>query len=200
MDEEHGQRTLSGRDVRYGVLGILLGVVVLSSVWSITGRNAAPAMTLAQVPATAAPAFTLTDLTGKARQLTDYHGRVVVLNFWGTYCEPCKAETPALQAAYAKYTDRGLTIIGVDVTNMERVWGKTEQHVREFAAEYNVTYPLLLDTRGQVSQSYNIVQTPTSYVIDTTGQLRYVKVGTLTATDIEHVFELVHEEASRTSR
>ncbi|MFC4767313.1 thiol-disulfide oxidoreductase ResA [Effusibacillus consociatus] len=115
----------------------------------------------------AAPDFTLTDLNGKAVSLSDLKGKVVLLNFWGTWCEPCRKEMPALQAAYEKYKDKGLVILGVNI-------GESKVSAKGFTDRYGVTFPNVLDTDRKVTlDSYKVKPIPTSFFIDRQGIVRH---------------------------
>jgi len=201
-DQEHRltqgeSRGMSGREVLFGVLGVLVGLLVLSGVWLMTGRDNAtiPAITEVQ-KVYDAPEFTLENLDGTPVKLSDFKGKVVLLNFWGTWCEPCKEETPALEAAYQKLKDEGFVIIGVDLFNTERSRNYGVQEVRQFANQYGVTYPIVLDEDGGVGQAYAIHPIPTSYFIDQQGKVRYLKVGQLNTSDVERVFRSLQATGS----
>jgi len=118
-----------------------------------------------------APAFRLPSLAGPAQGLTDYRGRPVVLNFWATWCEPCKKEMPALQAEAASRKD--LVILGID--NVEPA-----VRVKPFVERYGITFPILLDQDGTVIEQYRIVGMPTSFFVDRAGVIRASFEGALT--------------------
>jgi peroxiredoxin len=192
-DQEQDQaqresRAVSGREILFGVLGVLIGLLVLSGVWLAAGRNTTNIPTVTEVKPYDAPEFTLQTLDGAPVKLSDFKGKVVLLNFWGTWCEPCKEETPALEAAYQNLKDQGFVIIGVDLLNTERSQNYGVQEVRQFVNQYGVTYPIVLDESGGVAQAYAIHPIPTSYFIDQQGKVRYLKVGQLNTSDVERVF------------
>lgn len=118
-----------------------------------------------------APAFHLRTLGGQNASLADYRGRPVVVNFWATWCEPCKQEMPALQSEAASHP--GLTILGVD--NVEAA-----VKVRPFVQQLGLTFPILLDQDGSVVEQYRVIGMPTSFFIDRSGTLRAVYRGALT--------------------
>ncbi len=193
MDDKHNedpneQKRISRREALYGTLGMLVGVVVLSGMWLRIDGNAKPLPALSEVTPYAAASFTLNDLSGCPRRLSDFKGKVLLLNFWATWCVPCKEETPALQAAYQDLKAEGLVIVGVNLFNQERSQGRGVEHVRDFATQFGVTYPIVLDDEGEVAQAYAIAPIPTSYFIDPQGQVRFIRVGKLTTSDVEQVF------------
>jgi cytochrome c biogenesis protein CcmG/thiol:disulfide interchange protein DsbE len=187
-ESSNDQRGISGREIIFGIVGLLAGLLVLSSVWAITGRSAAQFPQVTEVEPYAAPDFELQSLDDSTVRLSDYRGEVVLLNFWGTFCEPCKAETPALQSAYQKLKDQGFVIIGVDLLNSERLNNRSVQDVRKFVQLYGVDYPIVLDEDGRVSRAYAIYPIPTSYIIDRDGKVRYIRVGELREADVEMLF------------
>lgn len=118
-----------------------------------------------------APDFTLFDIYGEEKNLSDFRGRVVILDFWATWCPPCKAEIPHFIELYNEYKDKGLEIIGVALDlNAEKV-------VRAFAEENGITYTLLLGEK-EVSDLYGGIRSiPTTFVIDRKGEIRKKYVG-----------------------
>lgn len=117
-----------------------------------------------------APDFKLVDLEGNDVRLSDYKGKGVFLNFWGTYCEPCKAEMPAMNRQYEKYKSQGVEILAVNVDEQDVV-------VEKFVKQYQLTFPVVIDKGGEVMQAYNISPIPTTFLIDKDG----IIVGKITA-------------------
>lgn len=115
-----------------------------------------------------APDFTLRDLKGNQVSLSDFRGQPVVLNFWATWCSPCRVEIPYLEALYTEYKDQGLVIIGM---NTETDYMK----VKRFA-EPRISYTVLLDGQTQ-SQAYDVSGIPCTYYIDREGIIQHRSVG-----------------------
>lgn len=115
-----------------------------------------------------APDFELTTSDGRQAKLSDYRGRKVILNFWATWCPPCKAEIPELEKFYSEFKDKNTVILGVDMTQNE----KSPESVSIFAGTNKITYPVLLDKDGAVNQTYQVSAIPTSYIIDEKGVIR----------------------------
>ena len=128
-----------------------------------------------------APDFVLNDLDDRPVQLYRLRGRPVVINFWATWCPPCRAEAPALQAAYQRYQDR-VALLGVD----EREDAAT---VLQFASEFGLTYPLLLDRNGDASMLYQVLGIPTTVILDANGVVRARHVGPLTEDQLAQVVD-----------
>jgi peroxiredoxin len=112
-----------------------------------------------------APAFELTTLDGKKMKLSDYRGKKVILNFWATWCPPCKAEIPDMEKFYSNYKEKNIAILGVNLTKAEQ----DQSAVKSFVKEYGVTYPIPLDKESSVAEMYQVSAIPTSYIIDPQG-------------------------------
>lgn len=116
-----------------------------------------------------APDFTLKTLDGKKAKLSDYRGKKVILNFWASWCSPCKAEIPHMEKYYKKSAkDDNVEILAVNLTKSD----KDEDYIKDFAKSYDMTYPVLLDTEGEQQEQYEIVTIPTTYIIDTKGKIQ----------------------------
>lgn len=111
-----------------------------------------------------APDFTLEDLDGRESSLSSYRGKVVFLNFWATWCGPCRAEMPSMERLYAELPRDRFEILAVD---MREFRGK----VAEFVDELDLTFPVLLDERGVTGAMYGIRGIPTTYLVDKEGNL-----------------------------
>ncbi|MFN5343079.1 MAG: redoxin domain-containing protein [Roseiflexaceae bacterium] len=171
------------RELMMVILGGLIGIVIVAIVWVASARLAAPVMPAAAETNRPATDFTLPLLGGDTLTLSAYRGKIVVLNFWGTWCEPCKAETPALEAAYQQLKSQNVEFIGINLRHQEAPGIQGDIDVANFVDEYGVSYPVVFDTKGEISQKYQISPIPVSYFIDAQGNVRYVYVGTLTTQD-----------------
>ncbi len=188
------RRQISPRERTFAIVGALVGLVLVAGIWMLTGRGAdvqSQAMGEVNRPA---PAFSLQTVAGDRISLTAYRGKVVLVNFWGTWCEPCKRELPALQAANERLGAKGLAIIGVNLTDDEKLQGVSEDGIRQFVAQYNLTYPIALDREGSVTNAFRVFPLPTSFFIDAQGQIRYVHVGELTLDDVTARFTELQRE------
>ena len=115
--------------------------------------------------------FTLQDASAQPHRLSDYRGKVVLLNFWASWCGPCRQEMPSLETFYQRYQNRGLVVLGVSVD--EDGWDA----IRSFLNRVPVSVPILLDETQQVSELYRSFQIPESYLIDARGMVRAKWVG-----------------------
>ncbi|WP_233548109.1 TlpA disulfide reductase family protein [Rummeliibacillus sp. POC4] len=121
-----------------------------------------------------APDFTLKTLDGKEAKLSDYRGKKVILNFWATWCPPCKAEIPHMEKYYKKSAkDDNVEILAVNLKKSD----KDEDYIKDFVKSYDMTYPVLLDTDGEQQEQYQIVTIPTTYFIDTKGKIQTTITG-----------------------
>jgi peroxiredoxin len=180
------------REVLMSAGGAVVGLIIIAVVWVFAGSTAQPALPPVGEVSRPAPDFVLPGLNGGTITLSSYRGKVVLVNFWGTWCEPCKEETPALQAAYKDLQQQGLEIIGVNLFSQE-TGGDTA--VRDFLTPYGVTYPIALDSQGDIARAFQISPIPTSYFVDPSGNIRFVKVGTLKAAEVRALFERLQPRA-----
>jgi cytochrome c biogenesis protein CcmG, thiol:disulfide interchange protein DsbE len=165
----------------------LIAAVILAGVGLIAAGRAPidpPARGQAPPPAAAAgadpapavghpaPAFTLSDLDGQPVALGDLRGQVVLVNIWATWCPPCRAEMPAMQAALDRYADQGLVVLAVNQREDPAV-------VAAFMRERQLTFPALLDADGAVGAAYQASALPSSFFIGRDGMVRAVYRGPL---------------------
>ena len=138
-----------------------------------------------------APDFTLDTLDGNKVTLSELRGKVIVVNFWATWCLPCREETPAFEKAYERYKDSGMVILGVNLTDQDSV-----SNVESFVQEFKLTYPILLDRDGSVSNTlYQIRGLPTTFFVNREGIIRTVVVGgPMSETFIRSKIEALLEE------
>ncbi|GIV66142.1 MAG: hypothetical protein KatS3mg047_0535 [Bellilinea sp.] len=119
-----------------------------------------------------APLFSLPDGENRSISLHDYEGSVVILNFWASWCPPCRAEMPAFQEVYDFHRDDGVIILGVNTTYQDDA-----ESARQFAIERGVQFPVLYDFDNSVSRMYQIQALPTTFFIDRRGVIRNVIYG-----------------------
>lgn len=138
-----------------------------------------------------APAFALDDLGGKQVSLKSYRGKAVLINFWATWCGPCKVETPWLVELRNKYAAQGFEVLGVDTEGDDLAasdktgWAKAEASADKFATEMKVPYPVLLDG-DSISREYGgLDDLPTSFFVDRSGKVVAATVGLTSESDIE---------------
>lgn len=133
-----------------------------------------------------APDFELTTLAGDTVKLTDYKGKKVILNFWASWCPPCRVEMPFMEDYYQSFKEQdNVEILAVNMTSQER--GQSEK-VKEFVEEHNLTFPILLDKEGDVLDLYKVMVYPTTFIISTEGTITDI---VQTSLDDHYLKELV---------
>ncbi len=138
--------------------------------------------TVAMAPAKgyAAPVFNTAVLSGGETNLQDYAGDVVVVNFWATWCPPCKAEMPGINGFYETYQDKGLVVLAVNAREEEAT-------VRPFIEASGFTFPVLLDPVGTIVDQYQVRSFPTTLIIDREGVIQYIHTGMISPEELEAV-------------
>lgn len=137
----------------------------------LAARAEAATQLLHPMPGTpAAKDFELADLDGAKHRLADYKGKVVLVNFWATWCPPCRAEIPSMQRAWSVLKAEGVAMLAVHV-------GGNEDKVWEFLGDLGVTFPVLLDRSGAVSRSWPTMGLPVSFVVDPEGRIALKAIG-----------------------
>ncbi|MFZ2989562.1 TlpA disulfide reductase family protein [Ideonella sp.] len=140
----------------------LLSLLLLAQPWAA----------LAAAPATGAPApnFVLRTLDGQNLRLSEQRGQVVMLNFWATWCGPCREEMPQLNRLHDKYKGAGFALLGINVDEDPR-------QAAALAAKLGVKFPVLLDSDKQISKTYDLSAMPSTVLIDRDGKVRHVHRG-----------------------
>jgi cytochrome c biogenesis protein CcmG/thiol:disulfide interchange protein DsbE len=159
------------RYIRFILVCALIASVSACS--PLSARRVSPSLGMA------APDFTLPKLDGGTVQLAGQRGRVVIVNFWASWCGPCVNETPRLVAWYQQHHDSGLVVLGVDSLYLD-----SRASVADFVHKSKVSYPILLDGEGDVSKQWRAQQLPRSYVVDRSGVIRFMRIGELTNDDL----------------
>ena len=108
--------------------------------------------------------FILKDLSGSEVRLEDYRGKVILINFWATWCLPCRIEMPSMEKLYAKFKNDGFTILAIDMQ-------EDAARVKAFKEQYQLNFPILLDSDGSVGQFYGVISIPTTYLVDRQGYI-----------------------------
>lgn len=166
---------------RFARVIILIATLLLGVAWIIESRETVagsePVVEAAPLAGYAAPDFTLQLTNGDTVSLSDYRGKPVVLNFWATWCPPCRAEIPHFQSASINYNGQ-VSILGVND-------GEAPATVREFVNDYNMTYPVLMDTSSAVSIQYRVNALPTTVFIDAEGVIQELFTGIINEAVLE---------------
>lgn len=146
-------------------IAAVLGLLALL-VWKLAfGNDSGAAGALASGEHPAAPAFTLSRIdSGEQVSLADLKGKPLVVNFWASWCIPCKDEAPELQKTYEKYGPQGLVVVGIDAQDFR-------EDAKRFAKRYGLTYPILYDGKGSTLGKWGVTGFPETYFVDRSGKL-----------------------------
>ncbi len=144
----------------------------------LTAAQSASATAIARSASRAAPDFTLPTLDGETITLSDLRGHPLLINFWATWCPPCRQEMPAMQRVYERYRARGFIVLAVN-------FRERADQVRPFVEDLGLTFPVLLDETGRVAAQYQVIGLPSSYFVDAQGQVKTVRVGAMSEAFIE---------------
>lgn len=119
-----------------------------------------------------APDFELPDLVEKDVRLSDFRGKVVFLNFWATWCKPCREEMPSMEVLYKNFEQDGLVVLAISIDRVT-----TKKDIPPFVKSLNLTFPILIDSWGQTDKRYKLMGVPETYIIDQQGVLREKVIG-----------------------
>ncbi len=128
------------------------------------------------------PALSGPALVGSAVSPGDYRGKVLVVNFWATWCGPCRREQPALGRVWERFRDRGVYFLGVDTRDDPAA-------ARTYLAEFRVTYPSIQDQAGAYADDFGFIGLPDTYVVDRSGTMRYRVTGAIDENELEKLVE-----------
>lgn len=135
-----------------------------------------------------APDFTLTSFDGETLTLSEFRGKVVIINFWASWCPPCREEAPYLEATWRKYKDQGVVFIGVD-------YADTESKALAYLDEFDITYFNGPDIGTKISYDYNMQGVPETFYVAKNGELHGLKVGPLAPPELDQkIDELLAEQ------
>lgn len=144
----------------------------------LQGQPPAPKIAEAQARADAAPDFELISLDNEAVSLSDYRGQVVLVNFWATWCPPCRAELPDLVGYYHDHATEGFILLGINEQ-------ESAQQATAFLNSQGLDFPVLLDETGSVMGSYGVSAMPSSFLIDKSGQIVQMWTGMINRQTLE---------------
>jgi len=161
-----------GTTVAFAILLALLGLLA----WGLNKAQAGPR------DSGMAPDFTITDFDGRTVTLSKLRGQVVIINFWASWCPPCREEAAYLEETWRKYQDQGVVFIGVDYVD-------TEKEALAYIQEFDITYINGPDLATAISQAYNIQGVPETYFVAKSGELRGVNIGPMQSPQLDEKIE-----------
>ena len=166
------------------ILGVGLVLIGLASILMLQGTknsSASQSVSRSVTPVEVnypAPELSLQNINGQSESLTDYQDQVVLVNNWATWCPPCKAEIPTLEAYYKTHKVNGFVIVGVEA-------GESQKDVLKFVQEHAMTYPVWFDLKNAATNAFHNENLPSSYVIDRKGIVRLAWVGEISQQMLE---------------
>jgi len=173
---------------RWNILIVVLLITGLTWTWvnRLPAGSASAAGALPPAPAVGHPApdFTLITAAGETFKLSELRGTPVVLNFWATWCPPCRSEMPELQAASQRLAGQ-VAIVGVDQA-------ETPAQVQTFASQSGITYPIPLDQNADASRLYRVRSLPTTFFIDRSGTIRQMQIGPVTEATLAQLLKTIY--------
>jgi peroxiredoxin len=163
-----------------GWIGLSAIVLILGLIWfnqdmaapaGVDGATSTNGATIAPQVGAIAPDFSLVTLDGNSVRLSDFHGKPVILNFWATWCPPCREEMPALEEIWQQYGAGDVVVLGVDQGESTAI---VERFIRE---KVDTTFPILLDSDHAIGNSYFVRSLPTTFFIDRKGFIQEIRIG-----------------------
>lgn len=190
--------------VKYLLLALLSILLIVAAVFAYRHLTSAPTLppkddtastdseTAGREPAqqNTAPDFAVTDNGGKEVRLSDYFGKPVLINFWATWCPPCRSELPAFDKLSERYGDK-MAFMMIDMTDGYR---ETVETVKRFMADNSYTYPVFYDTKGDAAKAYHVSSIPCTVAIDRYGNVYKTQLGVMSESAIESIIKTLLEE------
>ncbi len=158
--------------LRIAILAVLVAAIVYT-IYTTANKNDVKLLKVGDD----APNFSLVDLNGKTHKLSDYKGQGVLLNFWGTWCKPCKKEMPAINDQYKEFKDQGIQILGINIA-------QSELEVASFTDKLGVEFPIVIDKTRSVMRAYNVDPLPATILINKDGKIENIITGEMKEKEI----------------
>ncbi len=165
------------------------GILLLAAVWTMllivvpAANGAATAQALKPWSGGATPALELADLAGKKHRLTDYRGKVVLINFWATWCEPCRDEMPSMQRLQKRFAGKPFVVLAINV-------GEGEARIEEFLQKLPLDFIFLRDHSSVAMKAWRARGLPASFIVGADGRVRYSHIGELNWDDDKLIAQL----------
>ncbi len=163
----------------FAIAGLVLALAAAGFLITQGGKQNEAVSKAPQEKKELAPDFTLELMDGKKFNLNDYKGKPILINFFASWCLPCREEMPALEKIAHEYKPKGVIFLGIAVDD-------TEKKMKEFIARYGVTFPVGLDKTAAIQKSFGIYGIPTTYFIDKQGVINYSHSGSVTEELLQH--------------
>lgn len=171
-------QTLRRSGFSLGSIVLIASIVLVAAVFgfALARRNQS------QPTSGPAPDFTITTFDGSPFRLSEQRGRVVIINFWASWCIPCRAEAPVLQAVWERYRERGVVVVGVAYLD-------SDSDSRAFIEEFGLTYPNGPDLRTEISQAYRVQGVPETFIVDQQGNIAHFIYGAVNETQLNAMLD-----------
>lgn len=165
--------------IRFSILFVLFAAILFTVYASFTKEK----VSVLQA-GDKAPDFELVDLNGDRHRLSEYAEQGVFLNFWGTWCEPCKREFPLIDRQYQEYQNQGVHVLAVNIA-------ESDFAVRNYMESRGLTFPVVIDKEKSVMNAYNINPLPTTFLINSDGEIVKIITGEMNETMVKQYMELI---------
>jgi peroxiredoxin len=166
VTEIPAQQSAKGSKPVVVLIALAVLVAVFGIVWLQSSKYEPPKI------GKVAPEFALTDLDDKPVRLSDYRGKVVFLNFWATWCKPCREEMPSMEVLHKNFAKDGLVVLAVSIDRVT-----TTKDIPPFIKSMNLSFPVLIDSWGRTDMPYKRMGVPETFIIDQQGVIREIVIG-----------------------
>jgi peroxiredoxin len=167
---------------------VLVGFVLLAALTALPAFDGWSMGSRVPTVGMQAEDFSLIDLDGKSQSLSQYRGKIVLVNFWATWCKSCTTEMPAMQASFDKLRGKGFVVLAINEL-------EDDVKVREYIKQYGYTYPVLMDRDNKVANQFGVFGLPVSVFIDQEGRVQeYIKGGLLTEQKIDETVVRIQKQ------
>ncbi|CAM3059467.1 thiol-disulfide oxidoreductase ResA [Filibacter tadaridae] len=173
----------SKKKKRLVIRTVVLLLLVSAVVYTIAFKDKVDVLAVGDM----APDFELTDLDGNKHRLSDYKGEGVFLNFWGTWCGPCKREMPFMESQYKAFEKKGVHILAVNIKG-------SDLKVEAFRDNYKLTFPIAIDKTESVKEVYNIIPLPTTFLINKEGRIEQIITREMSEDEIKSHMESIQPD------
>ena len=171
------------RSITRGIILALLAVAIVYTIYSSVTKEKVEVIRANMD----APDFELTDLEGNVHRLSDYLGQGVVLNFWGTWCEPCEREFPAIERQYKTFESQGVHVLAVNIA-------QSNLEVKNYVKNMGMTFPVAIDKTKSVMNAYNVTNLPATILINMDGKVEKIITGEMSEAQIVAHMESIKPE------
>lgn len=178
MSQDREKKRKKRMFVRTAILVVLAAAIIYTIVVNVTATGEIVE------EGDMAPDFMLTDMDGNVHKLSDYRGEGVFLNFWGTWCGPCKREMPHMEDMYKEFEEKGVHVLAVNIA-------ESDLKVKSFANTYGLTFPIVIDKTNSVRDAYNIRPLPTTFLVGPDGKVKKIIKQEMTGDQIREYMESI---------